>query len=120
MDAVAADVFDLHGSWTRLKGCILQGPVFLFGDEMPTYPNRNAPFFASQCAKAVFTRMFIELSRSSAIFFSFLCSTRGIVIVVSRTIRDRKSTRLNSSHVSISYAVFCLNKKICQSSQHFV
>src|SRR5690606_13042014 len=25
---------------------------------------------------------------------------------------DRKSTRLNSSHVKISYAVFCLNKKI--------
>src|SRR5690606_40616554 len=26
--------------------------------------------------------------------------------------RDRKSTRLNSSHVEISYAVFCLQKKI--------
>src|SRR5438067_10000475 len=26
--------------------------------------------------------------------------------------RDRKSTRLNSSHVSTSYAVFCLKKKI--------
>src|SRR5699024_11563801 len=26
-------------------------------------------------------------------------------------ISDRKSTRLNSSHVSISYAVFCLKKK---------
>src|SRR5437870_10373801 len=26
--------------------------------------------------------------------------------------RDRKSTRLNSSHVAISYAVFCLKKKI--------
>src|SRR5690606_41310306 len=26
---------------------------------------------------------------------------------------DRKSTRLNSSHVKISYAVFCLKKKIC-------
>src|SRR4051812_49708866 len=25
--------------------------------------------------------------------------------------RDRKSTRLNSSHMSISYAVFCLKKK---------
>src|SRR5690606_1368901 len=25
---------------------------------------------------------------------------------------DRKSTRLNSSHVKISYAVFCLNKKV--------
>src|SRR5438067_7695817 len=28
-----------------------------------------------------------------------------------RATRDRKSTRLNSSHVSISYAVFCLKKK---------
>src|SRR5439155_21003875 len=27
------------------------------------------------------------------------------------TITDRKSTRLNSSHVAISYAVFCLKKK---------
>src|SRR5438067_3944751 len=27
------------------------------------------------------------------------------------TSKDRKSTRLNSSHVSISYAVFCLKKK---------
>src|SRR3712207_6998430 len=26
--------------------------------------------------------------------------------------RDRKSTRLNSSHTNISYAVFCLKKKI--------
>src|SRR5690625_6443338 len=28
-----------------------------------------------------------------------------------RDILDRKSTRLNSSHVAISYAVFCLKKK---------
>src|SRR5256885_7821782 len=27
-------------------------------------------------------------------------------------LRDRKSTRLNSSHLVISYAVFCLKKKI--------
>src|SRR3712207_8252021 len=27
------------------------------------------------------------------------------------TIKDRKSTRLNSSHANISYAVFCLKKK---------
>src|SRR5438552_9808116 len=31
---------------------------------------------------------------------------------VDRTSRDRKSTRLNSSHQIISYAVFCLKKKI--------
>src|SRR3712207_8004208 len=28
-----------------------------------------------------------------------------------RGVRDRKSTRLNSSHANISYAVFCLKKK---------
>src|SRR5215813_15013543 len=31
--------------------------------------------------------------------------------VPQRRTRDRKSTRLNSSHVRISYAVFCLKKK---------
>src|SRR5256885_3616960 len=37
----------------------------------------------------------------------------GIVNVFSRTpaLLDRKSTRLNSSHLVISYAVFCLKKK---------
>src|SRR5699024_11445179 len=30
---------------------------------------------------------------------------------------DRKSTRLNSSHVSISYAVFCLKKKTKDKTQ---
>src|SRR5256885_4179816 len=31
--------------------------------------------------------------------------------------RDRKSTRLNSSHLVISYAVFCLKKKKKRSSE---
>src|SRR5437660_7921331 len=31
---------------------------------------------------------------------------------------DRKSTRLNSSHVAISYAVFCLKKKITYIGTH--
>src|SRR3712207_8432741 len=30
---------------------------------------------------------------------------------VATLVRDRKSTRLNSSHANISYAVFCLKKK---------
>src|SRR3712207_6864439 len=30
---------------------------------------------------------------------------------------DRKSTRLNSSHANISYAVFCLKKKTCHLFQ---
>src|SRR5690242_2234522 len=32
-------------------------------------------------------------------------------IPAQRDVLDRKSTRLNSSHMSISYAVFCLKKK---------
>src|SRR5258707_4118585 len=32
-------------------------------------------------------------------------------ILVAQPLRDRKSTRLNSSHANISYAVFCLQKK---------
>src|SRR3712207_7112776 len=35
--------------------------------------------------------------------------------------RDRKSTRLNSSHANISYAVFCLKKKkIAYLDQHMI
>src|SRR5438045_8301820 len=32
------------------------------------------------------------------------------------TVEDRKSTRLNSSHLGISYAVFCLKKKTPRST----
>src|SRR5690625_6470478 len=34
-----------------------------------------------------------------------------VIAVLAPIYRDRKSTRLNSSHVAISYAVFCLKKK---------
>src|SRR5207249_7184646 len=39
-------------------------------------------------------------------------SSRSASPATTRGSSDRKSTRLNSSHVSISYAVFCLKKKI--------
>src|SRR2546430_3996507 len=34
-----------------------------------------------------------------------------LAVRFARVLRDRKSTRLNSSHSQISYAVFCLKKK---------
>src|SRR5205085_7047500 len=34
--------------------------------------------------------------------------------------QDRKSTRLNSSHSQISYAVFCLKKKIITTAHHWI
>src|SRR4051812_49591423 len=41
---------------------------------------------------------------------------RVIAALINFQIGDRKSTRLNSSHMSISYAVFCLKKK--KTSKH--
>src|SRR5690625_5629203 len=38
------------------------------------------------------------------------CSTKGFLKHCSAKTQDRKSTRLNSSHVAISYAVFCLTE----------
>src|SRR5690606_40027170 len=38
-------------------------------------------------------------------------TTRPVVTRLYLLMTDRKSTRLNSSHVKISYAVFCLKKK---------
>src|SRR3712207_8517045 len=35
----------------------------------------------------------------------------GALLAAARAGEDRKSTRLNSSHANISYAVFCLKKK---------
>src|SRR5207253_11157371 len=51
-----------------------------------------------------------SLDGRSAIFFTtsplrLQTSSEGVPLT------DRKSTRLNSSHVAISYAVFCLKKK---------
>src|SRR3712207_7450494 len=40
----------------------------------------------------------------------------NLATVVSAAAADRKSTRLNSSHANISYAVFCLKKQ--KSRQH--
>src|SRR3712207_7765445 len=41
---------------------------------------------------------------------------RGISDASNR--QDRKSTRLNSSHANISYAVFCLKKKKCDCAPY--
>src|SRR5258705_3338985 len=45
--------------------------------------------------------------------------TSGLCPGMERRLSDRKSTRLNSSHLGISYAVFCLKKKKNADSQSF-
>src|SRR5438067_6151786 len=54
----------------------------------------------------------IDCERPVCIFyFEDFFRRTTVVFEVKDANRDRKSTRLNSSHVSISYAVFCLKKK---------
>src|SRR5437870_11290370 len=51
--------------------------------------------------------MFVTANKSCVIAGTWIASSAHAY-----EITDRKSTRLNSSHVAISYAVFCLKKKI--------
>src|SRR5690242_21126890 len=57
-----------------------------------------------RCRVAVAAPIPCEPSVTIAVFRVIATSNRLFA-------RDRKSTRLNSSHMSISYAVFCLKKK---------
>src|SRR5690349_24204284 len=54
-----------------------------------------------------FAKVFDVTKRARDAAVSFVSDA----VAAGRTIEDRKSTRLNSSHVEISYAVFCLKKK---------
>src|SRR5438034_2856355 len=57
-------------------------------------------------ASAAQTTATVDVGVSTVRYDGFLASAAG-----SLTPADRKSTRLNSSHTVISYAVFCLKKK---------
>src|SRR5262245_62214127 len=59
-----------------------------------------------------YTTLFRSLSFRKFIYFITLFLTRlSCCLGWPQTLEDRKSTRLNSSHLGISYAVFCLKKK---------
>ena len=74
---------------------------------MTAYPNDElAQFFSKTLAEtdpAIKASIDDELGRQK----------NQIELIASENIvsKDRKSTRLNSSHLGISYAVFCLKKK---------
>src|SRR5256885_9307020 len=99
------------------------GTVVFMHSETPS----NAPPLSSSPSE---TRKEKRKCRRVPVDFSCLCSAEGpewsgtavnlsregCAIRIARPVHqgddlDRKSTRLNSSHLVISYAVFCLNKK---------
>src|SRR5690625_6439257 len=56
----------------------------------------------------------IDVDGWSFIISTFILTFILMLGVLLFRLKDRKSTRLNSSHVAISYAVFCLKKRILQ------
>src|SRR5947199_1064940 len=55
--------------------------------------------------------IFLLLSGILPALIFWYCAMKRETFFVALTQEDRKSTRLNSSHLGISYAVFCLKKK---------
>src|SRR5437879_6664399 len=72
----------------------------LFRSKQPYDPAEAARMTSMQA------RHFVELARDTA-----SKAGQGAVVCSPYDAEDRKSTRLNSSHRCISYAVFCLKKK---------
>src|SRR2546426_8496386 len=64
---------------------------------------------ASQTVTAGQTASFIVAAAGTAPL-AYQWKKNGVAISGATSARDRKSTRLNSSHLVISYAVFCLKK----------
>src|SRR3712207_8614722 len=65
-----------------------------------------------------YTTLFRSAALGAVLFWLAMPETRSLATATAGPVahangqgRDRKSTRLNSSHANISYAVFCLKKK---------
>src|SRR5437660_8348150 len=79
-------------------------PILSISSQLPTAIKRRASS----------TPVFMPLVADQATAAVFMTLTAGATAIrqqTGTTWQDRKSTRLNSSHVAISYAVFCLKKK---------
>src|SRR5207253_11352257 len=89
-------LFDLHSFPTRRSSDLL----------------RNSEIFAAT-SSVRFSRIRLR-SKSRSLYSRSSISCPYLSVCPSSGL-DRKSTRLNSSHVAISYAVFCLKKKKYQT-----
>src|SRR5947209_12772394 len=88
--------------------------VFFFFFLMMRRPPRSTLFPYTTLFRSVGERLEVQLAcaRSAAVPAGEgqLCLAEGS--------EDRKSTRLNSSHANISYAVFCLKKKKTNNTEY--
>src|SRR5690554_7770809 len=85
---------------------------FYKGSSFDLFPNLKRTSFPSH----VYSEMVVPVLKQSVIYGANGSGKSNLLKAVEfirhfALDKDRKSTRLNSSHVRISYAVFCLKKK---------
>src|SRR5947209_17016305 len=87
------------------------------GSVMELLPSPDLMYRALRDRDASFEGIFVAGIRTTGIFCRPTCSAKKPQpqnVEFFGSASDRKSTRLNSSHANISYAVFCLIKKISE------
>src|SRR4051812_46373817 len=113
IDAVAellAAVLDMHRRLPVRQ--VLAGDIGDAGhrsarDQVPTLSGRSLP----KTPKDLSLRCKAERSMPTKAAVREILPPKRVTCASRYSRSDRKSTRLNSSHMSISYAVFCLKKK---------
>src|SRR2546429_4109418 len=88
-------------------------------------PPRSTLFPYTTLFRSLFISTVVAYALSLALYLIFLNTGKaltgrlGTLLLAAGLVIDRKSTRLNSSHGYISYAVFCLKKKTQDSPPLF-
>src|SRR2546422_2871677 len=104
--AAAAPLLLAHGAGAARRA--LAGPA----PPRPPRPDTGSPPFLEEADALARRGLFLEAARRVQLAaLDLLLRARVLELGRSDPNRDRKSTRLNSSHGYISYAVFCLKKK---------
>src|SRR5690606_41617315 len=85
-------------------------PISQHGERVMTSQHRPAADRRSVLTEEIVARTGIDEAMIDRLVRRFYARIRNDDLV-GPVFEDRKSTRLNSSHVKISYAVFCLKKK---------
>src|SRR6266704_2485205 len=104
----------IHAATMVKAGVYLTARAFIF---LVPISSAIQPLFAATMAVVNFDiKRVLAFSTISQLAYMFLGLGAGAYTMATevshgKAVEDRKSTRLNSSHVSISYAVFCLKKK---------
>src|SRR2546426_4762156 len=102
------------GSTAAVVIFTLLAVVELVTDQLPSTPSRTRPpGLIARIVLGGLSGAAIAVSGRQSIALGVVLGVVGGIAgaFAGYQVRDRKSTRLNSSHLVISYAVFCLKKK---------